>query len=660
MVSKNDIERLNEEIKKLENENEILRKNLADSSNASPYKVLAEKSKDGILIIHDQIIKYVNNGFLELTGYTEEEVIGNPYNKFITEEEFAKLRSNSLRRMAGEDVLSIYDTIIKRKDSSLLKIEINVTIDSCLDKPALIVAIRDLSQFEKIKKEKEDQAQFLSTLLNALPVPVFYKNKEKKYAGCNKAFCDFTGFSMEKLLGKSAFEVFPEKEAKFYENMDNDLLQAGEEKVIETKLQISNKSEKEIILYKQVFFDEKNTAAGIIGVFLDITESNKFRNELENKQKFLESIIHNLPLMIFTINSSETITLFEGKVLNMLELKSSELVGRSYREVLKGEIDILKNVERAFKGEIESSYDFFRGHYFETHYASMKRKNKNKALLGVSLDITDRRKAELEIQKYLLELQEGKDKLEEYSRDLEESQKDLIELNESKDKFFSIISHDLRSPFTSLIGLSDFLIQEYEVLSKEDLKDAIYSFNRNTKNIMSFLENLLSWARIQMNRQEIELTTVNLLEVVLNVLEIFKLNINNKKLVIVKNIDKSIDLFVDENMINTAVRNIVSNSIKFTPDLGTIKFEAINKGDICELKISDSGIGIDEDKLEELFKIDSIKSSPGLKGEKGTGLGLLLTKDLIEANGGSISVEGAVNKGTTFTINLPMVKKTNL
>ena len=655
MTNQKDIEILKEKIKRLEAENTELKKSKSVSSDYSPYKALAEKSTDGILIIHDQIIKYVNEGFIKMTGFTRDEIIGASYSKFTPEKEFKKLRNNSLRRLKGEDIPSIYTTFIQGKDGKLTKTEINVTVDSYLNRPAFIVAIRDLTQFEKMKDENEEQAQFLSTLLNALPVPVFYKNKEKKYTGCNLAFSEFAGLPQDKLIGKSAFDIFPEKAAMRYEELDDELLKSHEEKVTEIKLHSANKSSKEIILYKQVFLDKSNNAAGIIGVFLDLTEMNKFRIELERKQRFLESIIQNIPVMIFTIDPDDIVTLMEGKILKTIGLVSKEAVGKSYKEVFQGEAGILKNFEKAIKGEIESSFDFFRGHYFETHFALMK--GKKRGLLGVSLDITERRKAEIEIQKYLLELQESKDKLEEYSGELEESQKDLIELNESKDRFFSIISHDLRSPFTSLVGLSDFIVQDFDSIEKEDLREAIFSFNRNTKNILSFLENLLSWARIQMNKQEIHISSVNLLEIILNVIEIFKLNIKNKKLTVEKNIDENIHLFVDENMINTAVRNIVSNSIKFTSDGGELKFSAAVAGDTCEVKISDTGMGMEEEKLAELFKLDSIKSSPGLKGEKGTGLGLLLTKDLVEANGGSISVNSELNKGTTFILNLPVVSQ---
>ena len=304
--------------------------------------------------------------------------------------------------------------------------------------------------------------------------------------------------------------------------------------------------------------------------------------------------------------------------------------------------------------------------FFETYYIQRYNDdNEIEGIIGISLDITQRKQTQDEIQKYIHELHQSKTMLERYSSQLkeknkilEESEKKLIDLNINKDKFFSIISHDLRSPFSSLIGLSDFMLTHFEEIEGDELLESLESFNRNVRNIYALLENLLAWSKIQMGKQEIETKNINVLEAVLSVLSVFNVSIKSKKITVEKDIDKDIHIFADPNMFNTSIRNIISNSIKFTPDKGKVSIIASVNNNNCELIIEDNGIGMDDDQMGRLFSIDKLQSRVGLLGEKGSGLGLILAKELVEANGGTVKVESEVDKGTRFTIILPRIDTT--
>lgn len=647
------IARLQEEIQKLKEE---LTRTREQYYNDTAYKTLAEKSKDGVLIIQDDKIKYLNTGFIELMGYKRDEVIDQPYEKFVPEEEWIELQNRTKSRLKGEKIPSVYETKMYNKKGKICAVELNVTMVEYKNKPAVIAAIRDITKLKKYETEGEKHLLFLSTLLNTLPVPVFYKNKQGFYEGCNKAFCEFTGIPENKLVGSSVFDLFEKELAETYYEADRQFLESGNEQVYETKAKNSTGEIRDLRFHKKVFKDTEGNISGFIGAFIDITEINLIRKDLEDKTHFLESIIRNLPLLIFTLDCEGNFTLGEGKGLDMLDLRKEYILGRNYSEVFESDENMLNHIKLAFEGQTSNCQNLLMGHYFETFYAPIINNDKIDGVIGVSLDITRRKKAEKEIQKYLAEMEESKRKLEEYSKELEESEQSLIDLNTRKDKFFSIISHDLRSPFNSLIGLSDFMVSEFKTLDSEELHEGLKSVNRNARNIFALLENLLEWAKIQMGRQEIDLKEVNLLALALNVIEVFKLSIQNKNLQLDITIDEDVHVFVDENMLNTAIRNIISNSVKFTPEKGKITLSNSSDKDYCELIISDSGIGIEKEQLDNLFEIDSLKSTPGLKGEKGSGLGLVLTKDLVEANGGTLSISSEINKGTTFRIKFPILR----
>ncbi len=658
---KHNVPSTEDKLKKLQAENRKLKralKILEEKQNSdSALMFLAEMSNDGVMVIQNKKILYMNSGFLKLMGYSKKEVIGKSYEKFIPEPEWKRLEESTKKRLNGENVSPIYEIKVFKKSGALVDVGINVTVTDYKKKPALVIALRELSDLKQYQKINREQSEFLNTILDASPIPLFYKDPEGKYQGCNSAFCSFTGASKEELIGSRIKNVFRDKFAQINSQVDSELISSGGKKVYETTFTQIDGRVLDIIVHKQAYYGSDKKIAGVIGAIVDISEKNKIQKELEAERKYLESIIQNLPLLIFMIDKTGVVKLVEGKVLDSLNMKSEDIVNKHYKEISGENLPIIKSIEQGLNGISNSSYNIYNNFHLESYYVPLfDNKDNVEGVIGVSLDVTKRRIAEQEIQKYLLEVEENRIKLEENARELEESEKSLIEMNNQKDKFFSIISHDLRSPFNSILGLSDYVINEYDSMNKEEIREVLYSFNRNAHNIFALLENLLTWSKIQMGRSEIELTNVNLRDVALSIINIFKLNLQNKNIRVEVDIEEKTEVFADRNMIDTAVRNIISNSIKFTPDEGKITLSAFCDIDFCTLKISDSGIGMDETKLTNLFSLEAMKSSPGLKGERGTGLGLILTKDLIEANGGTISVESKENIGTTFSIRLPVFK----
>lgn len=257
--------------------------------------------------------------------------------------------------------------------------------------------------------------------------------------------------------------------------------------------------------------------------------------------------------------------------------------------------------------------------------------------IKVSEDITERRKSEEAIKKYAEELRES---------------------NASKDKMFSIIAHDLRTPFNGLLAFSDVLSTDYDSLSKEEVLEYIGDINDLSRNTFNLLEKLLQWSRLQTGRMEFMPVSLVLTETVGSVIGLLSANARGKRITLTADIDPGIRIFADPNMVNSVIRNITSNAIKFTPENGFVKISAVVLNEnLVEISISDTGLGINPEDITKLFRVEHHLSTKGTGGESGSGLGLLLCMEFVERNGGSIRVESEPEKGSRFIFTLPLSDK---
>ncbi len=248
------------------------------------------------------------------------------------------------------------------------------------------------------------------------------------------------------------------------------------------------------------------------------------------------------------------------------------------------------------------------------------------------------------------ELNKKKEERENYTEKLKK-------MNETKDKFLSLISHDLKSPFNSMMGYTEILKNEIDDLSKEERDIFIGSIYESTRHIYNLLNDLLEFSRFYLGMIKIEPREINIRILVDDIIE-FLSNAARQKGISLKNcINRDFMVLAEEDMISSVLRNLVTNSIKFTASGGKIKISAEPEQKHLDISVSDNGIGMDKATMETLFDIVSKKSRPGTNEEEGTGLGLILAKEFVEKNGGQISVESEPGKGTTFTFNLPFSEK---
>ena len=236
---------------------------------------------------------------------------------------------------------------------------------------------------------------------------------------------------------------------------------------------------------------------------------------------------------------------------------------------------------------------------------------------------------------------------------------ELKKTNAMKDKLFSIIAHDLRSPLSSISMSLDLMTSDLEI--DEELKsEMMKELKKSTTNTLNLLDNLLNWARSQIGTLKLHPDELNINNLIFQSVELLASNANQKGItVIVKAVD-NLHAFADQESVKLIIRNLFSNAIKFTPNNGLISILAHEQGNMIEVTIQDTGIGMKKEKAENLFKTNSFRTTYGTNHEKGSGIGLALVKDFVERNGGKISVESKLGKGSTFAFTLPKNKETKL
>ena len=373
----------------------------------------------------------------------------------------------------------------------------------------------------------------------------------------------------------------------------------------------------------------------------ELNEETENAGSNMNDEIFKQFLEHSPIYVFFKDDNTRSLILsrnFEG----MIGKRMDELIGKTMDELFPSELakkmveDDLQILRNGKKIEIEEE---FNNRHYSTVKFPIQVGGKPRFLAGFTIDTTERKLA---------------------NEALKNSEARIFELNATKDKFFSIISHDLRSPFTSILGLSYILIEQIQNKDYEGLEKYATIMQDASKRAMDLLMNLLEWSRSQSGRIDFYPEYLKINTLLDEVVELFYSSSIQKSITTTKKLPNNCLVHADKAMIGSVLRNLVSNAIKFTNRGGKIVISTEQHNKELVVSIADNGIGISEDLLPKLFRIEESMSAPGTNNEHGTGLGLILCKDFIEKHGGRIWVESKSDgtsdeKGSTFKFTLPMV-----
>jgi PAS domain S-box-containing protein len=368
----------------------------------------------------------------------------------------------------------------------------------------------------------------------------------------------------------------------------------------------------------------------------EILKLHSFIQKEKRREYYYNTILNNIGDPVFVKDDQSRLLMVNDAFCEIFNLQREQIIGKTLSEdVSPEERDIFLRIDKqVLENGIENINEeslTVRGG--ETRIISTKKTrfidaDNKKYLVGVIHDITERKKTE----------------------------NSLKELIATKDKLFSIIAHDLRSPFNGIIGFSELLIENSNDILLEDSEQYIKIINSSAKNTLILLDNLLNWAKSQTGQLSFNPEKILFSEVVHEIIALSKNIAKSKNIALECSCTDNLEIYVDVNMLNTVLRNLISNAIKFTNIGGHIKVSAASKQDHVEITISDNGIGINKEKCSELFSIASNTTTLGTADENGSGLGLVLCKEFIQKNNGDIWVESEENKGSNFIFTLPIYK----
>jgi PAS domain S-box-containing protein len=365
----------------------------------------------------------------------------------------------------------------------------------------------------------------------------------------------------------------------------------------------------------------------------DLTEKYLIENLLQDIKAGNYSILKALPDSIFILSREGKILDYKNIPLNLMT-EFSDHVGKSIYDLFTEETAniILNNIQSTLEdGELHTieirTNNNSQNNFFEARLVVCSPDQ----VMMVLRDVTNQKNAELQLQ---------------------ETTEKLRILNKTKDKFMSIIGHDLRTPINGLLGYSEILSSELEELSHEEIVEYTTSISEIALSANKLLTNLLEWSRIQTGNITFKPHELNLYTSVERVLGLLNANATNKQISLINKIDTDTHISADENMLELILLNLVGNAIKFTNENGKVEVTLKDCDKHYEICVIDNGIGINSDTLSKLFSSEIQFTTLGTKKEKGTGLGLMLCKEFVEMHGGRIWAESGTNSGTRFCFTL--------
>ncbi|MCU7494611.1 MAG: PAS domain S-box protein [Ignavibacteria bacterium] len=443
----------------------------------------------------------------------------------------------------------------------------------------------------------------------------------------NQAACRFSNKTPDELVGGSLFENYPALKAAKLFYFYCRVLETSEPFIKDSFL-LGNDSEG----LNPQYFDIRivKLASGIAVTWRNVTEKIKAESTLRISESRYRALASNFPNgAVVLFDHDFRYLLAEGQEIENAGFQRDKVEGRSIKETFSQRVCsiLMPHYSAALMGESRMfELEGKNGTCYLVYTIPIKGEM-NEVVAGMAMfqNVTHMKNIERELK----------------------------EINSSKDKFFSIISHDLKNPFSSLLGFSEFLASDFEQLSAEEVKTFAHNIHKSAKSVFDLLENLLQWSRLQTGGMEYSPVRFNIRELADDIFNIYEISAVKKKISLNMDIEGIVEVYADKNMIETVLRNLVSNAIKFTRPGGEVTISACSTDSKAMVCVKDTGVGISAEKQKKLFSIGEKLTTPGTDRERGTGLGLIISKEFIEKNHGTLEVQSEPEEGSEFRFTLP-------
>lgn len=508
---------------------------------------------------------------------------------------------------------------------------------------------RQLSEIKQAKHPEELSygERMFNTLAENAPDVIMILTPQLRYSFINSEIERITGIPASAFIGKTNEEM---QMPKALCSLWNEMFQKAERTkgVQEAEIDFPGQNQNWFFNLRIVAkMDEFNQVQAYLGIWHDITSRKEWEKAIREREENYRLLFETMPIGLAISDS-------EGKI-TYGNRKSRILLGISRTELKQSAIDLHHWTFVNKRNEIVTIDDFpamkfiRENRVIENTELGIVREKERITWLNVTTAVMPNN------EDILIAFMDITEKIER-EKQLKELSEKFKELNATKDKFFSIIAHDLKNPFNSILGFSELLLSNIEKYNLEEIEKFTGIINSTSQNAYNLLENLLNWSRAQTGSIEFSPERIDLAQLVSENLEFVDYLALKKCITIYFDPGGSYWVEADKNMIDTVLRNLLTNSIKFSYTGGSIHVEISQYDQYFNVSIKDNGIGIEPENLDKLFRIDSKYSTYGTNQEKGSGLGLIISKEFVLKNNGNIIVLSEFGKGSEFIISLPVAK----
>lgn len=653
----------------------------SSSDLRSKFDVLVHTIPDGLILLNGEKIKYSNKKFANTLGYTIEEITELGIRDVVAPNDIEAVLERYQKRQRGEEVPAQYEIdLIDKSKQKIIPVSISIGIIGSGIEKFQFVIVKDLSEKIEIKSKFLRELQLQQYFMDYLPDSIYFKDIKGRFFKANKATVTKMGLSnTDVLLGKTDFDIFHDEHA----------IQAkqDEDQIITTRTSIVNKIEKETwrdgkitwaSTTKAPLIDENDNVYGTFGITRDITNLKKAEEIKDALFKISTAVTSqsNINVLYAFIHNVVSELMRAENFYIALYHKDTETVSFPY---FVDQVDEQPVERKAGRGLTEYILRSGVAHLIDAEMDIKLREIGETSLigeptqiwLGVPLKVEGNTIGAIVVQDYsdastygeeekdiliyvseqialAIDKKRNEEKIIEYSEELKET-------NAAKDKFFSIIAHDLKSPFHGLLGLTRMIVEEYASMTESEVKNYLQIIKESTESTYKLIENLLEWSRLESGKMKYNPALQNMFMIVEDTRILLNQNARVKNINLRNKLGHQSFVWGDDTMLQSLLQNLVSNAIKFTPAGGNIEVSENRYDDYIEYIVTDSGIGIKESDIEKLFRIDVSFTTKGTQQEKGTGLGLALCKEIVNIHGGKIKVESKFGEGTKiiFTLNKP-------
>ncbi len=570
-----------------------------------------------------------NDAACKFYGYTKEQI------KTLNIRDINTLQIGELNE-------EMKNAVIKKKSRFFFKHKLSdgtIKDVEVLSGPVKMVsgtALYSIVHDRTLQKKNEDELMKFKKAVDTSGEIIFMTDMNGIITYINPEFSKMYGYAEDEVVGKTTPRILKgeikddEKYKKIWTAIYNKEVYKGE---------FLNKTRNGELIDIEASINpimgESNEIIGFLTIQKNITQRKAIEKKLIESEARFRRIFEEGPLGMAIVDFDLYIQSSNPRAAQILGYKTNEMTGLEIKNITHPD-DYASDLELR-KMVINGTIPFYQ---MDKRYLK-----KNGEVIWINLTVTAIRNKEKEPLYFLSMIEDISDR--------KKNEEKLKELNDSKDKLFSIIAHDLRSPFHALLGFSEFLANDYEQLSSEEVKRFAGNINKSANSVFALLQNLLQWSMLQTGRIEYSPSSFKLDSLIEEIHSLYIINAVKKDINL--NFDRfpEIKVFADKNMTHTVLRNLISNAIKFTNPGGEVGISISEEENSVKIVISDTGVGISSADLENMFKLNNTAVKRGTQNETGTGLGLILCKEFIEKNNGKFTVESEENKGSKFIFTLP-------